>query len=50
MRINVFDDFFFYVDFKIFSNLEGLYLGGNKIVDFVTIEGMRGFVHGFKFF
>jgi hypothetical protein len=35
--------FFLNVDFKVFSNLEELYLSNNKIHDFVvTTEGMIG--------
>ena len=37
--------FSFDADFKIFSNLEELYLGGNMFADFVTMEGMRGCKH-----
>ena len=33
--------FFLNVEFEKFSNLEELYLRGNEITDFITLEGMR---------
>ena len=33
--------FFLTAEFEKFSNLEELYLTGNEIMDFITLEGMR---------